>query len=93
MRNLNTRFFLVSPLPIWGCISIWLSTAIRAAPETIIFYLWASLVFSYIIIFLYYVQMISISQKENVPANEKEQWLFFVISTLFFVGSLFLSAM
>ena len=40
-------FFLGAPLPLWGCVSIWLGNLVRLTPESAVPYAWAALFFSY----------------------------------------------
>ena len=56
MDNKND-FFLGAPLPLWGCVSIWLGNLVRLTPESAVPYAWAALFFSYGIVALYYIQM------------------------------------
>lgn len=36
-------FFLGAPLPLWGCVSIWLGNLVRLTPESAVPYAWAAL--------------------------------------------------
>lgn len=45
--NKKNDFFLIAPLPFWGCVSIWLSNLARLTPESAVPYAWAALFFSY----------------------------------------------
>lgn len=38
-------FFLGAPLPLWGCVSIWLGNLVRLTPESAVPYAWAVFVF------------------------------------------------
>ena len=49
-------YFLGAPLPLWGCVSIWLGNLVRLTPESAVPYAWAALFFSYGIVALYYIQ-------------------------------------
>ena len=78
-------FFLGAPLPLWGCVSIWLGNLVRLTPESAVPYAWAALFFSY------YIQMaISFKSCSNSP-KVKSAWIMLGISTLFLVGSIILA--
>lgn len=84
-------FFLGAPLPLWGCVSIWLGNLVRLTPESAVPYAWAALFFSYGIVALYYIQMaISFKSCSNSP-KMKSAWIMLEISTLFLVGSIILA--
>ena len=69
--NKKNDFFLIAPLPFWGCVSIWLSNLARLTPESAVPYAWAALFFSYGIVALYYIQMaISFKSCSNSPKSE-----------------------
>ena len=53
MNKKKNDFFLIAPLPFWGCVSIWLSNLARLTPESAVPYAWAALFFSYGIVALY----------------------------------------
>ena len=36
-------FFLGAPLPLWGCVSIWLGNLVRLTLESAVPYAWAAL--------------------------------------------------
>ena len=89
--NKKNDFFLIAPLPFWGCVSIWLSNLARLTPESAVPYAWAALFFSYGIVALYYIQMaISFKSCSNSP-KVKSAWTMLGISTLFLVGSIILA--
>lgn len=84
-------FFLGAPLPLWGCVSIWLGNLVRLTPESAVPYAWAALFFSYGIVALYYIRMaISFKSCSNSP-KVKSAWIMLGISTLFLVGSIILA--
>ena len=86
MDKKKNDFFLIAPLPFWGCVSIWLSNLARLTPESAVPYAWAALFFSYGIVALYYIQMaISFKSCSNSP-KVKSAWIMLGISTLFFSG-------
>lgn len=63
MNNRKKQFFLSAPLPLWGCVSIWLSNLARLTPESATPYAWATLFFSYGIVALYYIQIAIFSKR------------------------------
>ena len=76
-------FFLGAPLPLWGCVSIWLGNLVRLTPESAVPYAWAALFFSYGIVALYYIQMaISFKSCSNSP-KVKSAWIMLGISSGF----------
>ena len=70
-------FFLGAPLPLWGCVSIWLGNLVRLTPESAVPYAWAALFFSF-------------KSCSNSP-KVKSAWIMLEISTLFLVGSIILA--
>lgn len=91
MNNGKNDFFLGAPLPLWGCVSIWLSNLVRLTPESALPYVWAALFFSYGIVALYYIQMAISSKRCGNGSKTKSAWTMLGISTLFLVGSVILA--
>lgn len=84
-------FFLGAPLPLWGCVSIWLGNLVRLIPESAVPYAWAALFFSYGIVALYYIQMAISSKSCSNSSKAKSAGIMLGISTLFLVGSVILA--
>lgn len=92
MNNRKKQFFLSAPLPLWGCVSIWLSNLARLTPESATPYAWATLFFSYVIVALYYIQIAIFSKRcDSNGLKEKSAWVMLGISTLFLACSVILA--
>ena len=78
-------FFLGAPLPLWGCVSIWLGNLVRLTPESAVPYAWAALFFSYGIVAVHYIQVAVSSKGCNNAENEKIAWVQLGLSTLFLI--------
>lgn len=91
MNNRKNNFFMAAPLPLWGCVSIWLSNLVRLTPESSVPYAWASLFFSYGIVALHYIQIVVSSKDCNDAEKEKVAWVQLGIATLFLIVSAILA--
>ena len=84
-------FFLGAPLPLWGCVSIWLGNLVRLTPESAVPYAWAALFFSYGIVAVHYIQVAVSSKGCNNAENEKIAWVQLGLSTLFLIVAVVLA--
>ena len=84
-------FFLAAPLPLWGCVSIWLGNLVRLTPESAVPYAWAALFFSYGIVAVHYIQVAVSSKGCNNAENEKIAWVQLGLSTLFLIVAVVLA--
>lgn len=91
MNSRKNNFFMVAPLPLWGCVSIWLSNLARLAPESVTPYAWASLVFSYGIVALHYIQIVVSSKDCNNASKARTAWIQLGIATVFLIVSVILA--
>ena len=84
-------FFLGAPLPLWGCVSIWLGNLVRLTPESAVPYAWAALFFSYGIVAVHYIYVAVSSKGYNNIENEKAAWVQLGLSTLFLIVAIALA--
>ena len=84
-------FFLGAPLPLWGCVSIWLGNLVRLTPESAVPYAWTALFFSYGIVAVHYIQVAVSSKGCNNAENEKIAWVQLGLSTLFLIVAVVLA--
>ena len=84
-------FFLGAPLPLWGCVSIWLGNLVRLTPESAVPDAWAALFFSYGIVAVHYIQVAVSSKGCNNAENEKIAWVQLGLSTLFLIVAVVLA--
>lgn len=82
---------MAAPLPLWGCVSIWLGNLMRLTPESNVPYAWASLFFSYGIVALHYIPIVVSSKDCNNAAKERAAWVQLGIATLFLIVSAILA--
>lgn len=91
MNSRKNNFFMVAPLPLWGCVSIWLSNLARLTPESVTPYAWASLFFSYGIVALHYIQIVVSSKDCNNAPKARAAWIQLGIATVFLIVAVILA--